>query len=263
MSVIDSFDKLPVGKYVDILRIDRDENRADEDKRIAILAILSGKTEAEILAQPIGETRRMSETASFLRRSWDGDMTLKKTYYVGGLDLIPTRDLGKMTTAQYIDFQNVGNQDENFAEALSCMLIPRGCSYGEGYDFADVQAAIREDMTVADGLAVYAFFLVSSGTLIPDSLNYSRQMLRKLGWKIPRKTRKEIRAMIRDAVALLRSDGDGSAPSTPSPLAAGRVGTKYSESRSSNSSTSSPTSTTNERKKRQPSKNGSEPTKPE
>ena len=263
MSVIDSFDRLPVGKYVDILKIDRDPDLADEEKRVRILAVLSGLTPEAILAQPIAETRRMSEKAAFLRRSWDGDMTLRSSYRAGDLVLVPTRDMAKMTTAQYIDFQELGSQDEHFAEALACMLIPQGCAYGDGYDFADVQAAIRDHLSVAEGLAVYAFFLVSSGTLIPDSLNYSRQMLRKLGWRIPRRTRMDLRAQIREAVALFRSDGDGSPASTPSAKLSGRAGTKYSGAPSLNSSISSPTGRTGGRRRNEPSKNGSAPTNDE
>ena len=232
MHIINSFDRLPVGKYVQILGIDRSD-REPIDKEVAIISVLTGMTETEVLNLPLPEFKALSAVSHFLRRTYDGDTTLRKSYQLGGLELIPTRDVSKMTAAQYIDFQTTGEDDVNLVATLSAMLVPKGCTYGEGYDFADVQRAIAEEMTVADALTVYAFFLVSSGKLIPDSLRYSRRFLRRRGWRIPKAKRMEILKEIR-AVEDSLTSGDGLQPLTAPARPSGSPGTMSSESRSSN-----------------------------
>lgn len=168
--MIDNYNDLKIGKYLEIL--DTCKVGGDElDTQVKLIAALSGKTEAEILNMPITEYSAMARSASFLSRAPELPEKPAKVYEVGGFRLVPVMDAGKITAAQYIDFQTLAKQkDGKVVEILSCLLVPEGKRYNEGYDIADVQKAIREEMSVADAMGTYAFFLNSCRKLTRASL---------------------------------------------------------------------------------------------
>ena len=159
--MIDNYKDLKIGKYLEILEACK--AGGDElETQVTLIAALSGKTETEILNMPISEYSALARSASFLTKAPELPEKPAKAYEVGGFRLVPVMDAGKITTAQYIDFQTLAKQkDSKVVEILSCLLVPEGKRYNEGYDIADVQKAIREDMSVADAMGAYAFFLES------------------------------------------------------------------------------------------------------
>lgn len=160
MNIIDNYADLPVGKYLDILAANAGDAE-DIDKQVATIAILTDKTEDEILALPVPDYTVLARAADFLRHEDKGEHRMAKRYTLGGLALVPCTDARKMTTAQYIDFQTLtkdGDYDRHLAEILSCFLVPEGKAYGTGYDFAEVQDAIRRHLSVTDALSLLAFF---------------------------------------------------------------------------------------------------------
>ena len=168
--MITSYKELPVGLWLDIRKI-QEETPDPVDARVAIVAILTGKTEREILNAPLSESSEWFARAEFLEAP-DPDISsrIAASYKAGPFDLVPTTDLRKITTAQYIDFQNFAPEGERkLVELLSVFLIPKGLEYNEGYDIAEVQQAIREDLSVLDTLALSAFFLNKYAALIRRS----------------------------------------------------------------------------------------------
>ena len=92
-------------------------------------------------------------------------------------------------------------------EFLSVILVPKGHRYNDGYDIIEVQRAIREEMSVSDGVSLAGFFLTWCRKSIVDSLNYSKQ--EAMGIK-DKTRREEILKKIREQEELLRTSGDGS-----------------------------------------------------
>lgn len=210
MHIIDNYADLPVGKYIDILRAN--EGDADElDKQVATIAILTDKTEAEILALPLADYAELAAASAFLRSPDKSRHAVAKTYHLGALELIPSADAAKITAGQFIDFQTLtkdGGLDQRLPEILSCLLVPKGKTYGTGYDIADVQASIRAHLPVSDALALLAFFLTSSEKLLLRSLTSSERIAEKL---TDREQKATIVGKIRKArKTLLRTAGDGS-----------------------------------------------------
>lgn len=214
MNIIDNYADLPVGKYLDILAAN--EGPAEDiDKQVATIAILTDRTEEEILSLPVPDYTVLARAADFLRHEDKGEHRLAKRYTLGGLALVPCTDARKMTTAQYIDFQTLtkdGDYDRHLPEVLSCFLVPEGKSYGEGYDFADVQDAIRRHLSVTDALSLLAFFFVSLQTLTDDFLTLSERATKAIRDKA---TRRAMRQRIREARKAMKgtpspSAGDGS-----------------------------------------------------
>jgi len=186
--MVDNYDDLTLGKYMEIQAIAKQEGLEEIDRQVQILAILSGKYEEEILHLPIGEYRRLVAKASFLSSPEMTYHPIAKKYLVGGFELYPVRDFRKLEAGQYVDFQTYAPDLEKYlVEFLSVILVPKGHRYNEGYDVMDVQKAIRQEMSVTDGVSLAGFFLNWCRQSILNSLNFSKQE----AMKIPDTNRRE------------------------------------------------------------------------
>lgn len=167
--MITNYEALDLGRYMKIDRILR--TPAEEiDKQVRIVAILSDKTEKEVLTMPLAEYTALAVKASFLGTKCPHKEMDGSPVEVGGMHLVPTSDFTKITTAQYVDFQTFARDfPSTIPELLSCFLIPDGKDYNEGYEIADVQKAVRE-MTLPEALGLTAFFFKRYNASIADSL---------------------------------------------------------------------------------------------
>ena len=183
--MIDSFAKLNIGAMLRLTAIPEDIDPLD--RQVAILAVLSDCTEDETLALPLDESARRVAAPRFL----DNDMPTRlpqRSYKCGDFVLVPVRDMAKITTAQFIDFKTYTDRAQGDArrlsgltvELLSCMLVPQGCDYCDGYDPQEVQEAIRDHMRADDALALSAFFLTrwmrSSRRILASSRRTARRL---------------------------------------------------------------------------------------
>ena len=130
--IIDNYRDLPLGKYEEIVRLCREE-MTEVDRRVAIIAVLAGLTEDEVLHLPLDVFTDYSARSRFVERECPENMVpaVVKSYTLGGMVLVPVTDIRKITAAQYIDFQNFAQDKENhFIELLSCFLVDRGLPPG-------------------------------------------------------------------------------------------------------------------------------------
>lgn len=204
MKIIDNYRKLPIGKYNEIVKLC--ETEMDEvDRKVRIVGILTGLTDDEVLALPITDFTECCAKAKFIDLPCPETLipSVSKSYPVGGFNLVPVTDMRKVTTAQYIDFLSFSKDKEhNIVEMLSCFLVPKGMDYNEGYDILDVHNAIKEEMSVAEVLALLAFFFGSWTRSIHSTLSYSERMARRV-------KDKEKRQMMMERIAELRSTISG------------------------------------------------------
>ena len=208
MDIIDSYNKLTLGKYMEIQEISRNESLEDIDKQVQILSILTGVAEEEILHLPIQDYKELVAKSGFLNPEHINYHPVAKKYLLGKFELIPCRDFRKIETCQYIDFQTYApDLDKYLVEFLSVILVPKGHRYNEGYDILEVQKAIREEMSVSDGVSLAGFFLTWCRKSIKDSLNYSKQEAMRIKDKTKRE---EILGKIQEQERLLETSGDGS-----------------------------------------------------
>lgn len=220
--VIDSYARLPIGLYLDIVEVSR-LDMDDLDKQVRILSMLAGTTEAAILALPVPTYKEYVAAAAFLGQPCK-EGRIASSYKLGEFTLVPTTDIAKLTAAQYIDFQTLSREgDAKTVELCSVFLVPKGCKYNDGYDIADVQRAIREALTVQDVISLAAFFLTKYVASIRSSLTYCNRTIRRL--KDP-KARAAMEARLAETEAmrarlLSMSGGDGSRTSTGSARPAG------------------------------------------
>lgn len=174
--MIDNYNDLMLGQYLDIQAISNDASLEDIDRQAQILSILSGIDAQEILHLPIGEYKDMVAKAAFLSAPEIPRRLVAKSYKVGAFTLYPVKDYRKLETGQYIDFQTYApDMEHHLVEFLSVILVPKGCRYNEGYDILEVQEALREEMSVLDGITIAGFFLTWCAQSILSSLNFSKQ----------------------------------------------------------------------------------------
>jgi len=195
--IIDNYRDLPLGKYEEIVRI-CETDMTDVDRKVAIIAVLTGLTEDEVLRLPLDKFTEYSAKSRFIETECPDNLIpgVARSYPYGGFVLLPVTDIRKITAAQYIDFQSFAQDRENkVVELLSCFLVPRGCDYNDGYDITDVHRAIREEMSVAEALALLAFFFEGWLKSIRRTLSSSARMARKI--KNP-EVRKEMVMRIQD-----------------------------------------------------------------
>ena len=204
MKIIDNYRKLPIGKYNEIVKLC--ETEMDEaDRKAKIVGILTGLTDDEVLALPLTDFTECCAKAKFIDLPCPETLipSVSKSYPVGGFNLVPVTDMRKVTTAQYIDFITFSKDKEhNIVEMLSCFLVPKGMDYNEGYDILDVHKAIKEEMSVAEVLALLAFFFGSWTRSLHSTLSSSERMARRV-------KDKEKRQMMMERIAELRSTISG------------------------------------------------------
>ena len=126
---IRDYRSLPVGKWAEIQAVSTDDSREEIDKQVAVLAILNDITVQEVLDLPLAEYRERVVDASFLTKA-EGAVSPRaaRQYVCEPFLLVPCLDARKITTAQYIDFQECADRgDTAIVEALSCLLVPKGC----------------------------------------------------------------------------------------------------------------------------------------
>lgn len=216
--MIANYQDLTLGAFLRLYAIPDDMEPLD--RQVAILAVLSGCTEDEILALPLAEYTSRVRLSRFLDKEMPQRLP-QRSYKCGPFTLEPVRDFKKITTAQFVDFKTftdqAGGDEGRLSELtpamLSCMLTPQGHDYCDGYDPVEVQAAIRDHLRADDALALSAFFLsrwIRSSSRI---LTYSRRVARR--YKMTETLRK-IRELARSRKALTstRRSGGGSRSST-------------------------------------------------
>jgi hypothetical protein len=194
MKIIDNYRDLPIGMYLDICEIDRRTDIDELHKQVGIISLLSGMAEEDIYALPIGDYKTLASKTRYLSHPYDGEVLTAKVYSLDGWVLQPVQDFRKITTAQYIDFQTfVKGGEQNIVEIISTMLVPKGKKYSQDYDVVELQKSLREHLSVADALSLFAFFFVQYNQLIKDSLTSCREEAMKIPDKeMRRKTLRKI-----------------------------------------------------------------------
>lgn len=213
--MIDNFQDLKLGAMLRLQAIPDDIDPLD--RQVAILAVLSGCSEDDILALPLDEYSRRVSASRFLDRDLP-KRAPQRSYKCGPFALEPVRDFRKITTAQFVDFktfmEQAGHDERKVAalavELLSCMLVPSGHAYCDDYDPMDVQAAIRDHLRADDAVALSAFFLSKWMRLSRLILASSRRTARRLRRKALLARIKELRTMRRNLLTTTPRAGAGS-----------------------------------------------------
>ena len=205
MTIIDNYRNLPIGKYLEICELARDENVDALEQQVKTISILTGLSEDDVLALPLVEYKELAGKTMFLEKQYDGKLQVAKSYGLNGMELIPVKDISKISVAQYVDYQTFSKEgDKCIVETLSTLLIPKGKKYNDGYEIADVHKAIRENLSVADVLSLSAFFLTKWVKSIKDSQTFLEKEIQRIPDK---KMREHFKKQMQEIHSMLNGDG--------------------------------------------------------
>ena len=209
--MIDTCDKLTLRKWAQLAALDGRTFEDDISRQVAVLAILADKSEREILSLPLPEYAALVPSADFLfTEPTPSNITGRgfRTLKLGSWVLVPTTDIRKLTTAQYIDFQTMLAGGASVEALLSCFLVPEGKTYCEGYEIGELHDLLADALSVRDALALKAFFLRKWRAS-------TEAILTSCKWAImtaPKKVKKAWREKM-EAGTTSPQSGDGSTPS--------------------------------------------------
>ena len=176
-----SWSDISIAKFKDIKHVL--DTTDEEDLVWALIGACYGMTEDEVNDLPIRTAEDYARGVSFIN-SEPRPSVAKKSYTLNGRKYITTMDFSRITTAQFIDFQQVWRDSAEHPErVLAICLIPEGHKYNDGYSTQEVMDDILT-MSIPDSMGLSAFFF----TLLKWSMRATaRKMKRQL-----RKARKDM-----------------------------------------------------------------------
>ena len=188
--MIDSYDKLTIGKYLELMTIASDDTLEDIDRNVSLIALLDDKEVDVVYDLPLSEFNDKIQMTSFLYNE-PKPTQVSTIYKLGGMELEAMLDVYSITTGQFIDYQTYVKDSKYLAELLSVFLIPKGKKYNKEYDIIEVQRVIRDNMVITQAMGLSAFFLHYFKGLLKGTETCLKRKLKKLIKKEKNKERKE------------------------------------------------------------------------
>lgn len=213
----DSWEKITVNVFerlnaaVDAAEVTGNEYVDLLNKQVAMLSVLCDVDEDTIADLNTTDFNNLVRQTDFLNETPKKNIIDKVT--LNGKEYEIFLSVGEMTMSQYIDFQTLFPQrDKNFKQILSIFIIPKGCSYGEGYRIEDVIKDIGDYLPITDANNIMFFFALAFQSLTKVMLTYLVKDMKKM----MKKEKDKMRAMkIQEAIAKIEEaklsvkNGDG------------------------------------------------------
>ena len=190
---------LTLKQFNQIKDIVLDPEYTEEDRFLYNIQIIFGVDPFKL---GMNQLKYFTEKMGFLSQPIP-KMKVKDVYKLGKNRYRLNKKLQDFTVAQFIDWRNMinegGTESDNYANLLSVFLIPEGVKeYNEGYDIDSVRNDINEHLSIADAMALSAFFLTFRKALLIRSLLYSRHLTMQT--KLPREKKRKVRKEYRKAI---------------------------------------------------------------
>lgn len=193
------WNNLDLKTYKDIYAITSNAFIEEDDKQFMVAALLGGITYDELLEQPLTATTQMVANTAFLYQKPKPEK-IKREYTLNGRVYVPFKDFLEMTTSQYIDYQAVIVEkfEEHLVDLMSIILVPKGHTYGDGYD-REQQLKDLETLSVTEALGIADFFIKRYRRSLKQTLLYSKAELWIALRKTPKDLRKEMKEKMKEA----------------------------------------------------------------
>lgn len=196
------WEEITVKQYYEILEILREDVGDALEMNSRLIDCIWKIDSADI---PVIRFSYYLDELQFLNNPYE-PKTPKKEYVVNGVKFRPTLDVSKITTAQYVDFQELV-KTEDHKLMLNVLFIQDGKEYGE----VDNSDLLWENLPLTDYSDVMFFFLHLLDGLMMDTLNSSKKILKKMyrKEKDPQKKEELMNQMVQIHQALLQVNENG------------------------------------------------------
>lgn len=154
--MITNWSEMPIG-ILERIKVIGELHRSDDEKTFMVAALLAGMDYEKFIELPLSEATELMSHIKFIS-TMPKRKRVKKEYNIGTRTYTLFKDMTKITTAQYIDFQSIVTTSENISEILGIALIPKGCEYGVGYDKEEIIDEIMDNLNVEEALGIVDFF---------------------------------------------------------------------------------------------------------
>ena len=168
----------------------------ETDRTIAIAELLLG---LDVSNLPLSEFNKKMKELSFLKEEIPNNHIVKKVeinnrkYNIDAL-------LGRVSTAQYVDFTNYMKEENNTTKVLSVFFIPNGHKYNDGYDMEQVIKDM-ESLPVDIAISESFFFSRQFARFIKIFQSSSIKKLEKTD--LPKKVKENLIKVVEDSVNLV------------------------------------------------------------
>lgn len=119
---------------------------------------------------------------------------LKEHHTLNGRAYDVSLVVAEFSSVQYQDIMNYSKGDKRLTDMLSCVVIPHGHRYNDGYDLEQVKDDIGT-MNVVDGSAIAAFFLTFWKAYMRTFRAYS---LPRLMSQLPKEKKEEVERLTKE-----------------------------------------------------------------
>ena len=196
--MIDSYDKLTIKKYRELVSIEKGEDEMEYG--VDILSVLSDMEQGELMEMPLDKFTNLMAKTKFLSQPIErvDYKKLGKRITVNGNEYRLIKNAKDLTAGQYIDYKAYVSR-ENFLEMLpyilTIFLIPEGKKYNDGYDITELAKEFDENMGLPIALGISDFFWHQSLLSTKSSILY-------LKWKMKRMMKKEKNPEMREQLTM-------------------------------------------------------------
>lgn len=205
--MINSYDKLPLGKYLYIRELLK-EDMDDLDLQTQILSIVNDMPLEAVLDLPVTEYSKLASEISFLTEKPVIKAKCPSKIKLGDNEYYVMKDINKINAAQFIDYNTYMKQDDPdglIDRIMSIFIIPVGKKYNTDYDIEEVQEDIREYLPIQTALEACFFFRKKQTKYLRYMLTYLELMMKIM--KVPVDKKKEMEKalqMLKELEALQR-----------------------------------------------------------
>lgn len=199
--MVESYKEMTLGQLLQMQEL-KDLNASDAVKELMFISILSGKSTDELRKMSNADYAELQNKVRFLADTTPDDIQPASEVTINRHDYTITDEAAKFTAGQYIDFVSHTQNGDGLIDLLSCLIVPKGHEYAEGYDIEKVKADITDlPLPIANYIS---FFWRASLTLYAtQTAREAKRLIRKL----PRKQRMQMRPLKSSLKLLLRNGG--------------------------------------------------------
>lgn len=177
---------ISINQFEQIQKVFEDDELEDFSKSAKLVSIIYNKKLEDI---PLQYLRTYFEPINKLLASrYNKSKDVKDYYNINGNVYKFTKKIENISTAAFVDYSEYIKMEDNTLLLLSCVLIPKGHTYNDGYDMETV----LKDMgclSVEDVSAISFFLLKTIRKLQQTTMNYSlaELLVSKMKWKNKKK----------------------------------------------------------------------------
>lgn len=213
--MITDYKDLTINKYLEIKEILKDDG-GELNIQSRIISCLANMDLDDVLNLSLTRYNELAQKTAFLMEKPKLTGRIPNKLNINGRECIITKNVNKLTAAQYIDYQTLTAQEDSdkyIAAVIACFIVPVGFTYGDGYDIQEISDWLGDNLSILDALNVCFFFRKKYLDLIKRTLLYLELRMKMIRTKketpeIQMKM-KELKKMIHQYRMLIQESGDG------------------------------------------------------